>query len=525
MAKEKNAPKENETETENETPEIKNVVKIKDSGPCKRTVSVEIPEEKVKAALDEQYSDLRKDAVVPGFRRGRAPLRLLEKRYGKDVGQQVKLKLLVDASEAALKDNDIDVLVDPDIDYESVELPESGPLKFDFDVKVRPDFKLPKLEGIEVKKTVTDVTDAQVDEEIQAMQKRVGIWTPKDGPVEADDQIVADAILKVEGVEEDEKHANIEIFAREKGFVAGVAVEGLDKLLAGAKSGDTKKTTVDVPKTYFNEQYRGKKVDVEITVKDVKQLEPAPIDEAFLGRMGLEDEDSLREMLGDSMRQQAENKVRTEMAQQIHKYLLDNIKLELPEDVVADQSRQILQRQYTNMLMQGLEREQIDSQMAQLQASSEEQAIEQLKLFFIMDKIADKLDIKTTEEEINGHIAQVAAQRGRRPEKMREELARDGSLAQFSIQIREQKCVEKMLENANITETTAKPAQKKAAKKVAKKVEKKPEKKAAPKKTDKKVEKKAVKKVVKKAAAKKKTATKKVAKKKTAAKKTAKKAK
>ena len=525
MAKEKKAAKENDTKNEKETPEIKDKVKIKDSGPCQRTVSVEIPAEKIKAALDEQYSDLRKDAVVPGFRRGRAPLRLLEKRYGKDVGQQVKLKLLVDASEAALKDNDIDVLVDPDIDYESVELPETGPLKFDFDVKVRPELKLPKLEGIDVEKSVTEVTDDQVDEEIKAMQKRVGIWTPKDGAVEADDQIVADAILKVEGVEEDEKHDNIEIFAREKGFVAGVAVEGLDKLLAGANPGDTKKTSTDVPKTYFNEQYRGKKVDVEITVKDVKQLEPAPIDEAFLGRMGLEDEDSLREMLGDSMRQQAENNSRTAMAQQIHDYLLENIKLELPEDVVADQSRQILQRQYTNMLMQGLEREQIDSQMAQLQASSEEQAVQQLKLFFIMDKVAEKLDIKTTEEELNGHIAQVAAQRGRRPEKMREELARDGSLAQFSIQVREQKCVEKMLENANITETTAKPAKKKAAKKA----EKKPEKKAAPKKADKKVEKKAVKKVAKKAAkktvAKKKTATKKVAKKKTATKKTAKKAK
>ncbi len=503
MAKEKKAAKENKATTENEAAEIKNVVKIKDSGPCKRTVSVEIPEKKVKAALDEQYSDLRKDAVVPGFRRGRAPLRLLEKRFGKDVGQQVKLKLLVDASEAALKDNEIDVLVDPDIDYENIELPESGPLKFDFEVKVRPDFKLPKLEGIEVKKDVTEVTDEQVDEEIIAMQKRVGLWTPKDGPVEADDQIVADAIIKVEDVEEDEKHDNIEIFAREKGFVAGVAVENLDKLLAGAKSGDTRKTSADVPKTYFNETYRGKKVDIEITVKDVKQLEPAPIDEAFLGRLGLEDEDSLREMLGDSMRQQAENKCRNDMAQQIHDYLLENITLDLPEDVVADQSRQILQRQYTNMLMQGLDREKIDSQMAELQASSEERAIEQLKLFFIMDKIADKLDIKTTEEELNGHIAQVAAQRGRRPEKMREELARDGSLAQFSIQVREQKCIESMLEKANITESPGKAAKNKAVKK------------AAPEKIEKKVEKKAVKKTAAKKVVKKKTATKKVAKKKT----------
>jgi len=521
MAKEEKAETTDDTAKENETAEIKNVVTIKDAGPCKKNVSVEISEEKVKAALDEQYSDLRKDAVVPGFRKGRAPMRLLEKRFGKDVGQQVKLKLLVDASDAALKDNDIDVLVDPDIDHDKVELPESGPLTFDFDVKVRPQVDLPKLKGIEVKKEVSEVTEEQVEEEIIAMQKRVGIWTPKDGPVKAEDQVVADAIIKVEDVEEDEKHDNIEIFAREKGFVSGVSVEGLDKILAGAKPGDTKQTSVDVPKTYFNEKYRGKKIDIEITVKDVKQLEPAPIDEAFLGRLGLKDEDSLREMMGDSMRQQAENSSRSDMAKQIHDYLLENISLDLPEDVVADQSRQILQRQYTNMLMQGLDRESIDAQMAQLQASSEEQAIEQLKLFFIMAKVADELDIKTTEEEINGHIAQVAAQRGRRPEKMREELARDGSLAQFSIQVREQKCIEKMLETANITESKAKAATKKAVKKAAEKTAKK----TAPKKPDKKVEKKAVKKTTAKKTVKKKTAAKKVAKKKTATKKTTKKGK
>jgi len=162
------------------------------------------------------------------------------------------------------------------------------------------------------------------------------------------------------------------------------------------------------------------------------------------------------------------------MGDQIYQYLLKETTFDLPADVVADQSSRLLQRQYTNMLMQGVGKEQVDEQMNQLRASSQGQAEEQLKLLFIMEKIADKFKIEVSEEEINGYIAQAAASRGRRPEKMRAELIKDGSLAQFGMQIREQKCIEKLLESANITDidpakaakkTSAKPAAKKTAKK------------------------------------------------------------
>ncbi|MHC5096569.1 MAG: hypothetical protein ACYSOL_00350, partial [Planctomycetota bacterium] len=165
----------------------------------------------------------------------------------------------------------------------------------------------------------------------------------------------------------------------------------------------------------------------------------------------------------------------------------------------------LLQRQYSNMLMQGMAKEQVDEQMDQLRASSEQQAAEQLKLYFVMDKIADKFKIEVSEEEINGHIAYVAATRGRRPEKMREELARDGSLAQFALQIREEKCIEKILEKATITEV--KPKKPAAAKKTAKK-------KTAAKKTTKKKETDDAKPAAKKKTTKKKTAKKKTTKKK-----------
>jgi trigger factor len=438
---------------EQQSTALKNTVTLEEAGPCKKKVVIEIPEEAVKNATDEQYETLRKEALVPGFRKGRVPRRLLEKRFGKETTEQIKLKLLADASDSALKDNKLDVLRDPDIDFEKIELPATGPLKFDFEVEVRPEFDLPQLDGIPVEKRKLEVTNEQIDREIEQLQKWAGIWTPRDGgKVELDDQIIADVVLKAEGVEEEQKLNNIEIYARQNGFVGAIPVEKLDELLVGAKSGDTRQTSIEVPKTYFREEYRGKKVDIRITVKEAKWLKPAEIDENFFNRLGVKDENELREKLHNSLQSRLEQQVQGEMAEQIYKYMLDNTNFDLPVDVVAEQSTALLQRQYSNLMMRGIGREQIEEQMEQLRAGSERQAKEQLKVFFIMAKIAEKLEIDVSEEEINGYIAQLAVQRGQRPQRMREEMERDGSLAQFKLQVREDKCIAKLLESAKITE-------------------------------------------------------------------------
>ena len=461
MAKKKN------TEPEQTSEEVKNVVTISDAGVCKKKIEIEIPESKVREFMDKKYQDLRKEAVVPGFRKGRAPLRLLEKRFGTDVTKQSKLELIIGAADEAIKDSKLDTLGDPEVDHEKIELPVSGPMKFAFEVEIRPEFELPELDGIEVEKPKIETTDETVEGELTMLRRRAGVWSPQEKAVELDDQILANVILVTEGEAAQDKRDNVEIYVRKTSFVAGIPVEDLDQLLKGAKHGDTRKTTVEVPATFFNEAYRGKKVDVEITVKEVKVLELAEVNEEFLQRYGASDAADLKNMIREQMGHQAEQQARSAMSEQVFAYLRDKVEFELPEALVASQSLSILQRQYSNLLMRGLSREQVDEQMDQLKASSEEQAQEMLKMFFIMDKIATKLDVSVSEEEINSHIAYVAATRGRRPEKMREELARDGSLSQFVMQIREQKCVEKILEKAKISdvepEKMKKPAPKKAA--------------------------------------------------------------
>jgi trigger factor len=457
-------------QAEQESRTAKNIVTIEEAGPCKKKITIEIPEETIKQATDERYDELRKEALVPGFRRGRAPRRLLEKRFGKETSEQIKLTLLAEASEAAIEDKEIRTLGEPDIDFEKIEMPAEGSMKFDFEVEVRPEFDLPKLEGIALSRTRLEVTDEQVDREIEQMRRLSGVWTPrKDEAIQLNDQVIADVVLKAEDVEEEVKLDEIEVYVRESGFVGGIPVEKLGELLVGAEAGKTRQTTVEVPKTYFREEYRGKKVDISIDIKDIKFLRPAELDENFLRRFEAEDEDELREKTRDALQGRLEQLTRTEMTEQIHKYLVENTDFELPLDVVAAQAETVLRRQYTNLLLRGLTREQTEEQMEQLQASSEEQAREQLKAFFIMDKVADELGIEVSEEEINGHIAQLAVQRGQRPERLREQMARDGSLAQFSVEVRENKCVVKLLESAAITEVEPKKKSKKSAKKAAEK--------------------------------------------------------
>jgi trigger factor len=384
-----------------------------------------------------------------------------------------KAKLEVaEASDAAIKDNELNIFGEPDVDHEAVELPAEGPMKFEFEVEVWPEFDLPNLDGIPVNKAKLEVTDAQVTEELDQLRKYSGVWAPREeaAACEVDDRLLADVSIKLEDVDEPEKLDNTDISVRANGYIGSIPVEKLDEELTGVKAGESKLISVEVPKTYFNEDYRGKKADISIEVKEVKWLKPTEIDATFLERFGAETEEDLHESIQSMLDSRLETQARSEMAEQIYAYLLANTSFDLPLAVVADQASTVLQRQSVRMMQQGLSREKMEAEMANLRASSEDQAKDQLKTFFVVDKVCDKLEIQVTDEEVNGQVAQLAIQRGQRPERLKEQMARDGSLGQFRLEIRQNKCVEKLLESAAITEVDAKEAPKKA-KKTAKKKE------------------------------------------------------
>ncbi|MDH7599491.1 MAG: trigger factor [Sedimentisphaerales bacterium] len=431
---------------------------IEQVGPCKKRVIVEIPEEAIQAAMDEQYKALRQEVILPGFRRGKAPRRLLEKRLGKEAQEQVKLKLVRDTSDAAIRDNNLAILGEPQINVDELELPVKGPLSYQFEVEVWPEFELPALEGIPVEKTVRKATDQQVEAELIRLRRSRGIWVPRndDEPSQSEDLLIADVDINVEGEQGPQRFDNAEIHVRPHGTVCAVPVSNLDKHLVGVKAGQSVEISVDVPKTYFKQEYRGKKVQVAVKVKEIKYLRPADLDQAFLGRYGVESEGQLRDVLREAVQAALERQTRQEMEDQIYKYLLDNTKIDLPLDLVADQTAEVLQRMYVRLLSQGLSHEEIEGHIEALRTSSEQEAKTQVKTFFVIDKVCEKLGIEVSDEEVNGLIAQIALRRGQRPERLKEQMARDGSLGRFRQEVRQRKAIDKLLEMAKVTEVAEK---------------------------------------------------------------------
>src|SRR5450432_2411991 len=121
-------------------------VTIEEAGPATKKVSVEIPEDRIKSELSKQYKELRKEAAIPGFRVGHAPAKLIEKKFGNDIKEQVRRTLISESYQQAVEKNNLQVLGEPQFDVSAtIGLPETGPLTFAFEVEVQPEITLPNL--------------------------------------------------------------------------------------------------------------------------------------------------------------------------------------------------------------------------------------------------------------------------------------------------------------------------------------------------------------------------------------------
>jgi len=145
------------------------------------------------------------------------------------------------------------------------------------------------------------------------------------------------------------------------------------------------------------------------------------------------------------------------MREQINRYLLENVTIELPTKLSDKQTDRIVQRRTMDLLMRGLPEDKVADLVDKLKEGAKDEGQRELKLFFILQKIAQQENVDIDESELNGRVALLAAQKGERPEKLKGEMSKDGSLSNLYIQMREQKAVDKILETALIEEVDVKP--------------------------------------------------------------------
>ena len=434
---------------------------IEDLGSSTKKVTIEIPAERISGKINENYRDLRLKAALPGFRPGKAPQRLIEKRYGDDVRKDVRDNLVGESFRYVIAKNKLEVVGEPEFEKpDDIVLPASGSLSYTFQIEVRPTFELPELKGIAIKKPRIELTEEHISQAMNNLREQQGTLVPvEDRGVESKDRVVANFTITLAGAQiarqEDAQ------FTVQPGRIAGIFVEDIDKQLAGVKPGESKKLTVKAPADHPSENIRGKEVEIEIAVKDIKKLELAEVNQEFLDSLGFKDEAELREALKEQMEIRIKNDVQQNMRDQVVKYLLEQVKFELPTKLSALEEQRVVQRRASDLYVRGVPLNQIEANIEAIRAGAGDQAATELKTHFILEKIATMENLDVSEGELNGQIAATALQSGERPEKLKQRLAKDGTLQTMYTRMRENKAADRVLESAVIEEVSAAEAAKK----------------------------------------------------------------
>jgi len=453
-----------ENQSDTAVAEVPYNIRVEDAGPATKKVYVEIPKEKVAEKIAEQFKELRQGAHIPGFRKGRAPAKLIEKKFSADVKEQVRRALISESYEQAIEQNSLQVLGEPEFDNpDAVKIEEDAPLNYSFTVEIQPDITLPELKGFKVKKPKIPITEEHVDQAMQNLREQQGTLIPiEDRGIEERDQVTADVHVKIEGKvtnRMDDTTINVR-----PGRLAGLQIDDLAKQLEGAKSGETREIKVTVPDTYPVENVRGKEVTLEVTVKDIKKLEPIEINDEFLQSLGFTKEQELRDALRDQMVERIDFDIKAAMRRQITEQLLSQVDVKLPSKLSDRQTDRVVNRRAVDLLMKGIPRERIEQNVEQLRTGAQDEAVRELKTFFILQQVAKQMEIEVSEGELNSRIATLAYQQGRRPERLKQEMAKDGNtLTNLYVSMREEKAIDKILESADIEEIEATPEQSKAA--------------------------------------------------------------
>jgi trigger factor len=430
---------------------------VEDTGPAAKKITIEIPGDRIKGKIAEQFEELAQVAQLPGFRPGKAPRSLLEKRFAGDIRNQVRDQLLRESYQQAISKNALQVLGEPEFDETNeLKLPEDGSaLKYSFSVEVTPDITLPDLAGLEVKKPVIQVNDGHVAQAMQNLREQQGTLVPVEGRgVQEKDYLTAEVTVKL-GDEVIGSQPDAQIVVR-PGVIGGIEVKDLDKQLEGVKADETRTVKATAPEQHPAEKIRGKEVNIEIKVKDIKALELAEIDDAFLESLGFNNQQELLDELRVQMVERIDNDVKVAMHNQVRNYLMKNINFDLPAKMTGKQEARIVNRRANELMMRGMGVDQIRANLDKLQAGAADQAKNELKLFFTLAKYAEMHSIEVDESEVNGQIAMMAMMQNQRPETLKNTMTKQGQLGDLWLSLRERKTLDKLLESAKIEEVEVK---------------------------------------------------------------------
>ena len=452
-----------EGEEEAAPPEKLNLeIQINSPSACQRHVSVTVSREDIERYFDKAFTDMMPKAAVPGFRSGRAPRKLVEHRFRKDVADQVKGSLLMDSMAQITDESKLAAISEPSFDPVAVKLPDEGPLTFEFDIEVRPEFDMPNWKGLKIERPMKEFKDKDVNARMEEILSKHGRLVPFDGAASSGDYITCNLAFKTGDTLISESKEEVIRIRPVLSFRDG-RIEKFDKLMQGVKADETRtgeaKLTQDAP----NQALRGKIVTAVFEVLEVKKLKLPDLTPEFLEEMGFDSEGEMREAILADLQRKLEYHQQQRARQQVTALLTESASWDLPPDLLRRQSRRELERAVMELQRAGFGEDEIRAHENHLRQNSAVSTAKALKEHFILERIAEDEGIDADQEDYDAEIQLIATQSEESPRRIRSRLEKQGMMDALRNQIVERKVIEKVLEVATFKDvpfdTTAEDAE------------------------------------------------------------------
>jgi trigger factor len=432
-------------------------IKVDSPSACQRHVTVTIPREDIERYYNNAFSELMETAAVPGFRAGRAPRKLIESRFRKDVTDQVKGSLLMDSMTQITEDESFSAISEPDFDPTAVVVPDDGPMTFEFDLEVRPEFDLPEWKGLSIERPVREFTKKDVDRRLEQIVARHGKLLPFDGPAVSGDYIGCNLTFKNGAVELSSSKEEIIRIRPILSFRDG-KIANFEKIMKGVKAGETREATAKLTQDAPNESLRGQEITAVFEVLEVKKLELPPITPELLDELGgFESEEALRDAIDEDLKRQLAYHQQQQVRRQITAALTESANWQLPPELLQRQSRRELERAVLEMRRTGFSDQEIKAYENDLRQHSAASTARALKEHFILERIAEEEKIDASPEDYQDEIALIAGQSGESVRRVRARLEKGGLMDALRNQIIERKVINLVESQAKFKEVPYKP--------------------------------------------------------------------
>lgn len=384
-------------------------------------LEITIEAEKFEEAIKKVYFKSAKYINIPGFRKGKAPMNIVEKYYGKEIFYEDAFNEVAgEAYEEALKENNVEAVSRPNIEVTQIE--KGKELIFTATVETKPEVKLGKYKGIEIPKIEYTVSDEDIEKEIKQMQeKNSRLVSVEEGTVEKGNITVIDFEGFVDGVAFEGGKAE----GHELEIGSGTFIPGFEDQIIGMKVEEEKDIKVKFPEEYFSKELAGKDATFKVKLHEIKKKELPELDDEFAKDVSEYDTlEELKNSIKEKITKRNEEKEKYEKQESAIKAVTEEMKIDIPAGMIELEAENMLKDIEQRLSYQGMKLEQYLQIMGktaeEMKKEYEPQAIEAIKSRLALEAIIKEEKIEATEEEIDSKIKEMATNYGKKEEEIKD---------------------------------------------------------------------------------------------------------